>query len=89
MSRLRDDILIQTSNTFRVDNRDALASVQVHKVLIYNGQYEICRQTRSPNNKTVAPQSQRCDASTNDAQDGALRANTEPGANPRASLCYR
>ena len=74
---------------FRVDNRDALASVHVHKFLIYNGQHQISSQTRSPDNETIAPESERCDASANDAEDGGFLANGEPRANSRSSLSYR
>jgi hypothetical protein len=74
---------------FRVDNRDALASVHVHKFLIYNGQHQISSQTRSPDNETIAPESERCDASANDAEDGGFLANGEPRANSCSSLSYR
>jgi hypothetical protein len=43
--------------SFRVDNGNVLASVQVHKFFDYNGKYEISRQTRSPDSETIAPQS--------------------------------
>jgi hypothetical protein len=40
---------------FRVDNRDTLASVHVHKFFDYNGQHQISSQTRSPDSETIAP----------------------------------
>jgi hypothetical protein len=43
--------------TFRVDNRNALASVQVHKFFDYNGKHEISRETRSSGRGTIGPQS--------------------------------
>jgi hypothetical protein len=55
--RLRGGTLIQISKTLRVDNRDALASMQLQVFLIYNGQYKISRQTRSPDSETIASQS--------------------------------
>ena len=51
-----------------------------HNFLIYNGQHKIRLQTRSPDRETISPQSQRFDASANDAESSALRANARRGA---------
>jgi hypothetical protein len=66
-----------------------LASVQVHNFFYYNGKHEVSRQTRSPDSETIAAQSQCRDASANDAEDSALRADSESGASPHTNLGYR
>ena len=75
--------------TFRVDNRNALASVQVLTFANYNGNHEVSRQTRSPDTETIAAQSQRCYGSANDGKENAFRANAESGASSHANLSYR
>ena len=65
-----------TTKTFRVDNFNTLATVHVHAFFNYHGQYEISRQACPSDGEANAPQSQRCDASANDAEDGALHTNT-------------
>lgn len=80
---------MQAWKTFWVDNRNGLASVQVHNFFDHNGKHQVSRQTRPPDRETIATQSQRCDASANDAEDSALRANARSGASSRANLSYR
>jgi len=89
MGRLHAGRVNAGLDTFRVDNRNALASVQVHIFFDYNGKHQVSRQTRSPDSETIATQSQRRDASANDAEDSALRANAESGASPHTNLRYR
>jgi hypothetical protein len=80
---------MQAWKTSGVDNRNALASVQVHNFFDYNGKHQVSRQTRSTDSETIATQSQRCDASANDAEDSAIRANALSGASSCANLSYR
>jgi len=75
--------------TFRVDNRNALASVQVLNFFNYNGKHEVSRQTRSPDTETIATQPQYCYGSANDGKESAFRANAGSGASSRTNLGYR